>query len=216
MNRPHPILAAALVLVAPAAFAQADAAASGTGDKPVTSFQEIERGFYVGVSGGPFFMVNPPVAPRADGTMPPRPFSPGQTAQLEVGLDLGDRLSVGGWVMGAQNRAGSEYVGYSGGQASGDFSTLVFGGVARLNLVGFKDAQEVPRTWFYLRGGAGYAMFAPNNLLDRPDVLVFAGPGVEYYTRLRHFSVGVEVAGTYLLTSGAFGFAVTPNLRYAF
>lgn len=211
MNRLPPILVAALILVASAAFAQSEGTGASGGDKPVTSFQEIERGFYIGVGGGPFFIVNPPAA---EGT--PRPFSPGQMAQLEIGVDLGDRLSIGGMVMGSQSRAGSEYVGYSGGQASGDFSALVLGGVARFNLIGFDDAQQVRRTWLYLRGGAGYTMFAPNNLLDRSDVLVFAGPGVEYYTRLRHFSVGFEVAGTYLMTSGAFGFAVMPNLRYAF
>ena len=48
------------------------------------------------------------------------------------------------------------------------------------------------------------------------SVLVFGGPGIEYYTRLRHFSFGVEITGSYLVNSGAFGFAITPTLRYAF
>jgi hypothetical protein len=107
-------------------------------------------------------------------------------------------------------------VGNSGGTASGDFSTLVPGAVVRAHLVGFADSQEVKRTFFYVRGGAGYAVFSPKQLLPDSDILVFAGPGVEYYTRLRHFSVGLEVSGNYLINSGSFGFAVTPNLRYAF
>lgn len=184
--------------------------AQAAGDRPAETFQEIERGLYFSVLGGPYFVVNPPSAQG------PRPFSPGQMAQVEVGVDIGDRLSLGVFVMGASNRAGSEYVGNSGGAASGDFSMLVPGALARFNLLGFADAQEVQRTWLYLRGGAGYAMFSPKLLLPDPDILVFAGPGVEYYTRLRHFSVGIEVTGSFLVQSQSFGFAVTPNLRYAF
>lgn len=204
MSRALPALIAVLFF-APPVLAQS----GSSGDKAPTTFDEIERGFYLGVGGGPFFIVNPPA------TSGPRPFSPGQMAQVELGLDLFENLSVGGFLMGTMNRAGSDYTGTTG-TASGDFAALVAGGVAKLSLFGIKDAQDVKRTWIYFRGGAGYTMFAPNNLLDRSDVLVFAGPGVEYFTRLRHFSVGVEITGSYLLTSGSFGFGVTPNLRYAF
>ncbi len=186
------------------------ASAQAAGDRPAETIQEIERGLYFSVLGGPFFIVNPPASSG------PRPFSPGQVAQVEVGLDIGQRLSVGGFLMVASNRAGSEYEGNSGGTASGDFSMLVPGALARLQLVGLADAQGVQRTWIYVRGGAGYAMFRPKQLLPEADILVFAGPGVEYYTRLRHFSVGIEVTGTFLVQSQSIGFAVMPNLRYAF
>ena len=68
----------------------------------------------------------------------------------------------------------------------------------------------------YVRAGAGYALFFPSKLLPSGDILLFGGPGVEYFTHLRHFSVAFEVTASYLLSSGSFGFAVTPNLRYAF
>lgn len=184
--------------------------AQAAGDRPAETFEEIERGIYFSVLGGPYFIVNPPASSG------PRPFSPGQMAQVELGVDLGERLSLGVFVMGASNRAGSEYMGNSGGAASGDFSTLVPGAVARLHLVGLADAQEVQRTWIYVRGGVGYALFRPKQLLPDSDILVFAGPGVEYYTRLRHFSIGIEVTGSFFVQSQSFGFAVTPNLRYAF
>ena len=87
--------------------------------------------------------------------------------------------------------------------------------MARLSLAGISDANDVKRTWFYLRGGAGYAKFYPAALLS-PDALLFAGPGIEYFTRIRHFSIGFEVTGSYLLNSKTFGFALAPNLRYAF
>lgn len=201
------------VLVVPT-FARAQNAPArkeAAGDRAVETFNEIERGLYFAVQGGPFFIANPPSdAPN------PRPFSPGQAAHVEVGIDIGERLSLGLFVLGAANRAGSEYIGKSGGAASGDFFTLVPGATLRAHLVGFADGQEVKRTFIYARAGAGLALFSPKLLLPDSDILVFAGPGVEYYTRLRHFSVGLEVTGSYLVSSGSIGFAVSPNLRYAF
>ncbi|AEI68340.1 adventurous gliding motility protein CglE [Corallococcus macrosporus] len=191
--------------------ASAQTPTTAQGDRPAVTFDEIERGLYFAVLGGPLFITNPPAA---EGT--PRPFSSGPMAQVEVGVDLGERVSVGLFIMGSSVRTGAEYVGNSGGAVSGDFSTLIPGAVLRARLVGFADSQEVKRTWFYVRAGAGYAMFSPQRLLPDSDILVFAGPGVEYYTRLRHFSVGLEVTGQYLVSGGSFGFAVAPNIRYAF
>jgi hypothetical protein len=200
------------VLVVPtlARAQQSSSASNPVKDREAETFDEIERGLYFSVGGGPFFLVNPPASQG------PRPFSSGQMAQVEVGYDIGERLSVGLFVMGAANRAGSDYIGNSGGAASGDFSSLVPGATLRAHLVGFADSQEVKRTFIYARAGAGLALFSPKLLLPDSDILVFAGPGVEYYTRLRHFSVGIEVTGSYLVSSGSVGFAVTPNLRYAF
>jgi len=211
MKALSPFVVCAALAVPALASAQSSAPTAPVRDRPAETFEEIERGLYFSVLGGPLFIVNPPAA---EGT--PRPFAPGQMAQVEAGLDIGERLSVGAFLMVASNRAGSDYVGFSGGATSGDFSMLVPGVVARLHLKGFADAQGVERTWFYVRGGAGYALFSPKQLIPDPDILVFAGPGVEYYTRLRHFSVGIEVTGTFLVSSQSFGFAVTPNLRYAF
>jgi hypothetical protein len=200
---------------------QPSAATNPVKDRPAERFDEIERGLYFGVQGGAFFITNPPTDGEPDDPLDPlsediRPFSSGQVAQVEIGFDLGNRLSVGAFVLGAVNRAGSNYIGKSEGAASGDFSTLAFGGTARVNLKGFADSQGVQRLFIYARAGAGLAMFSPKLLLPDSDILVFAGPGVEYYTRLRHFSVGIEVTGNTLLSAGSIGFAVTPNLRYAF
>ncbi|MFP2913131.1 adventurous gliding motility protein CglE [Pyxidicoccus sp. 3LFB2] len=191
--------------------ASAQQPTTADGDRPAVTFDEIERGVYFAVMGGPLFLTNPP-AP--EGT--PRPFSSGPMAQVEVGVDLGERLSVGLFVMGSSIRTSAEYVGNSGGAVSGDFSSMVPGLALRARLVGLADSQETKRTWFYLRAGGGLAMFSPKRLLPDSDILVFAGPGVEYYTRLRHFSVGLEVTGNYLVSGGSFGFAVAPNIRYAF
>ncbi|HZH02522.1 MAG TPA: adventurous gliding motility protein CglE [Myxococcaceae bacterium] len=200
----------ALVMLLSPAVSLAQSAAPVARERREVTFNEIERGFYFAASGGPFFFLKPP-ADRG-----PRPFSSGQMARLEMGFDIGERLSVGVFGMFTANRAGSDYLGEGTGSASGDFSMLVPGATARFSFVGLNDAQQVKRTWFYVRAGAGYALFRPKALLPDPDILVFAGPGVEYYTRLRHFSVGVEVTGSLLVSSSSFAVAVTPNLKYAF
>jgi hypothetical protein len=192
-------------------------------DKEALTFEEIERGLYFGFAGGINYIFNPP----ADSG--PRPLTSGEMVELEVGTDIGSRLALSVFVRGSYQGVGGLYTGQSdqytppsGGTASstniavGDFSTLVPGVSVRFKPFGIEDSQQVARTWFYLRGGAGYAMFFPKALLPNTDILVFAGPGIEYYTRLRHFSIGVEAVGTVLVKSGAVGFALTPNLRYAF
>lgn len=203
-------VAVALVAVAGEAAAQAAAAAPAK-DKEAVTFKEVERGIYLGAYAGPLFILNPPASSG------PRPFSSGQMATVEVGLDLGDRLSVGVFFSGTANREGADYIGYSNGTASGDFGMLIPGAALRFNVLGFDDSQGTTRTFIYVRGGAGYAFYYPAALLrDVRDVLGFGGLGVEYYTRLRHFSIGLEAVGTYLVPSGTVGFAFTPSLRYAF
>lgn len=189
----------------------AKAQTAPTKDKEAVVYNEIERGFFAGVQGGSFFLVNPPAA---GGT--PRPFSPGQAAMVELGYQIGERISVAAFVLGSSNAASSTYVGFSQNRASGDFSSLIPGANVRFAFLGFNDAQEVKRTWLYVRGGAGFALFSPKTLNLPSDVFVFAGPGVEYYTRLRHFSIGLEVTGSILVGTQSLGFAITPNLRYAF
>lgn len=208
-------LGLALTVTSQLAFAQdaSTQAAAPLKDKDADTFHEVERGVFLGVTGGPSFILNAPTVSGTD-----RPFSSGQMAQLEIGVDIGEVLSLSLFAQVSSNRAGADYHGNNpnGGLTSGDFAQFVPGVALRANLVGLPDAQGTRRTWFYLRGGAGYTLFYPSELFKGSDFLVFAGPGIEYYTRLRHFSIGVEVTATMLATSGALGFAVTPNLRYAF
>src|SRR3954471_12507691 len=108
MNRTSTLLVFALLAAPQLALAQSSAKLLK--DKDQLSFEEIERGFYFGVTAGPWFVLNPP----ASGTSK-SPFSPGQTGQIEMGMDVGDRFSIAAFVMGTTNRAGSEYTGKSAG-----------------------------------------------------------------------------------------------------
>jgi hypothetical protein len=68
----------------------------------------------------------------------------------------------------------------------------------------------------YVHGRGGYAWTRPEGLFGTTDVVVAAGPGVEYYTKLRHFSVGVAADLVYATKAGAAGFALYPTVRYTF
>jgi hypothetical protein len=205
------LLLAGWMLLPAAALAQSSA--PPIRDREQVTFNEIERGVYFNVAAGPSFLLN---APAPAGGL--RPFAPGQSLSVELGYDIADFLSLGVFVNGTASRASSLYLGYSTpatGIASGDFLSLTPGLTGKLSFLGFNDANEVRRTWLYLRVGAGYSMFTPSALVPA-DIMAFGGPGIEYFTRLRHFSIGLEVTGHYLLKNAAFGFAVSPNLRYAF
>ncbi len=189
------------------------------------TFNEIERGFYFGIYGGLFAVISPPASAKSS-----QPFSLGQSGAVEIGYDIVERLSLGIFFMATGNRANSDYLGIDKstgaetGLASGDFVSYVPGANVRINIVGFEDSQEVKRLWIYARAGAGLMFSYPKALLPDMNLLVFAGPGVEYFTRLRHFSIGVDATFTLmpLVPSSAphmglpLGFAITPNLRYAF
>lgn len=211
---------AVVVALAPRAFAQSEAArattpsaATAVQDKRAKSFNEIERGVFAEVSGGYWAIINPPATVAAQ-----RRFSSGQSVAVDLGFDVGERIAPSLFFLGAANRMGSDYAGLSTdvAPASGDFGAFVPGARVKIRIVGFDDSQDVRRVWVYARAGAGYVFYVPTLLLPRTDVLVTAGAGVEYFTRLRHFSIGVEAAFNAMLLTGTFGFSVFPSVRYAF
>ncbi len=179
---------------------------------------EVERGFYLGADVGVSFLGG---LPAASGT--PSPSSWGMMLRLEAGYDIGRYVTVALFGAFAAYGAGSEYIGYSDGAASGAFSQLIPGVDVRFNALGFADSQGVQRTWLYLKAGAGWAFFQPQALFTATPATssysafyAFAGVGVQYYTHLRHFSIGLEVDASFLGKSSEWGFQVTPNIRYAF
>lgn len=182
-------------------------------DKRAITFNEIERGFFFGANGGFWATILPPAA--AGGA---RPFLGGQAVQLEMGFDIGERVSPALFFLGAAtNRAGSDYKGLSTGSSlSGDFSMIVPGVTAKIRLVGLSDSQHVQRSWLYARVSAGYVFYSPTALIPKSDVLISAGPGIEYFTRLRHFSIGIEANLNFLAMTGSVGFSILPTVRYAF
>lgn len=94
---------------------------------------------------------------------------------------------------------------------------MLGGGLAaKLNLIGFADSQDVKRLWVYIRAAGGVNFYFPRDLIKEMDVMLQGGAGIEYYTRLRHFAIGLEANFLVFLQTATFGMTVTPTLRYSF
>lgn len=180
-------------------------------DKKAVTFNEIESGFFFEARGGFWSIFNPP----SNGST--RPFSPGLAMRIDVGYDIGERISPSLFLLAATNPTKADYTGLSAnGTASGDYSTLAPGAQVKFRIVGFDDSQDVKRTWIYARGGAGVVFYSPYALLPTIDVLISAGAGVEYFTRLRHLGIGIEANFNFMALTQALGVSVLPTVKYAF
>jgi hypothetical protein len=98
----------------------------------------------------------------------------------------------------------------------GDFSVLAFGALARGSLLAIADGNGVRRFFVNVRGGAGFGPVGPKNFYESAETLVFGGLGIEYFTRLRHFSVGLDADMLYGVSHMGAGMMIAPNLRYTF
>lgn len=175
---------------------------------------EVERGFWVGSTLGAVFY---PTLPGEGGS-----FSSGALIGIETGFDLADTLQIGAVLWGQAIGADADYKGITDPAidpkgARGDFQSLLAGGSLRWSFLRLADENDVYRTYFYLRAAGGAAFSRPVGVVG--DGIWFAGgPGVEYFTRLRHFSVGLEVDGMGMMTDEgeAIGFAILPHIKYSF
>jgi hypothetical protein len=126
---------------------------------------------------------------------------------VNVGVEIGQRIAISLFALGSSAKADPSY---------GAFSAFAGGADLRVALFRFDDRQGTSRLNLYLHARGGYAMSYPDGLFGTDDILLAGGPGLEYYTRLRHFSVGLAVDYLYWLDSGANGYAVYPTVRYTF
>ena len=203
--------AVALALVAavvPVARAQ-EAAPQLQEDPRAAKYRDVERGFFVGLEAGYLSFLETPTANPA--AFPYAGASGGSAGGVLVGLnagvDVGSRVALSVYAQGGNERANVNY---------GAFSVYGVGGDVRVSVLGLKDRNAFERFFVYLHARAGYARTWPTGLFGHTDVLVAAGPGIEYYTRLRHFSVGLATDYVRATKAKANGFAIYPTLRYTF
>jgi hypothetical protein len=202
---------AALALVLPALALGQDAAPQLQEDPRAARFADIERGFFVALETGYFRFLDTP-APDAE-LFPITRGQPGGSANAYptvgalVGVDLGSRLSVALFFQSANLRASADY---------GAFSLYAGGLDVKVAVLGWKDRNDWERLFVYLHARGGYARTSPEGLFGKDDIIAAAGPGLEYYTRLRHFSVGLGADVVHAVDAGVTGFAVYPTLRYTF
>jgi hypothetical protein len=202
-----PVVLLALALAAPA---RAQEAAPPLQEDPrVPRFAEVERGFFTGFEMGWLQLFDSPTADP--GKYPFAGESGGAAGGFmmgaHVGVDLTDRIAVALFASGANAQANASY---------GAFSVVATGLDLRFSLYGRRDRNGLERLHVYVHGRGGWMMTRPSGLFGTSDVLVAGGPGVEYFTRLRHFSIGLATDVAYVVDASTFGVAVLPTVRYTF
>jgi hypothetical protein len=204
------LLVLALVAAATGAPAHAqDAAPAPAEDPRAPRYKDVERGLFIGFEAGWLGLLK---TPNQDPARFPFATGGGGAAQgsvigLHLGYDLTERLAVALFAEGAAEKASSSY---------GAFDLLVGGLDLRWSFYGAKDRNGYQRFFVYAHGRGGYLLTHPKGLFGDTDLLVGGGLGAEYFTQLRHFSVGLQIDGLYVLSAKAPGFAVTPLVRYTF
>jgi hypothetical protein len=200
---------AVLALLLPALVLAQDAAPQLQEDPRAARFKDVERGFFIGFEAGYLGLLDTPTADqeqfRVAGTSGGR--AGGVVIGALVGMDLWPRVSLALFAQGGNQRADREY---------GAFNLLSFGADARVSVLGRRDRNDWERFFVYVHGRGGYARTYPEGLFGTSDVVLAAGPGVEYFTKLRHFSIGAAADVVYATSAGVFGFALYPTVRYTF
>jgi hypothetical protein len=200
---------AVLLLLLPAAALAQDAAPQLQEDPRAARFADVERGFFVGFEAGYLGLLDTPTADREKFRLAGE--SGGRAGGLlvgaTVGVDIGSRLSVALYGQGGNARANPNY---------GAFSLIAAGADVKVALRSWRDRNDWERTFVYLHARGGYAKSYPEGLFGTTDLVLAGGPGVEYYTKLRHFSIGLAADAVYATKAGAAGFAVYPTVRYTF
>jgi len=193
----------------PSLAAAQEAAPALQEDPRAARFGEVERGLFTGFEIGYLHLLKTPVADRAA-----FPYSGadggaarGFVTGVHAGYDLSSRLAISLFLWQGNVTAGASY---------GAFNVTAGGADLRFALLGLRDSNEVERFYLYLHARGGYVVTYPKGLFGDTDVLGQGGVGIEYFTRLRHFSAGVVVDGLYFTTAKAAGFSVVPTLRYTF
>jgi len=202
----------ALAIVAGAAPAQAQVQAQAQ-SAPV--LREVERGFWVGSRVGGIVYFDLPGEGAAT--------SYGSLMGIEAGVDLGSSVQLGLVAWGQSIGAPADYLGLTDDvvdpkRARGDFQSLMAGAMLRVAFLRLQDDNGIERTFFFGRLAGGATLTRPVGILDEQGYFASAGLGVEYFTRLRHFSVGLEIDAVSLIgdSGTALGAAILPHVKYTF
>lgn len=203
------LVALAVIAAAPAITRAQDAAPPLQENPKTAHFNDVERGWFVGFEAGYLGFVDTPTQDPAK--FPYAGKSGGAAGGLHLGLQLGrdltSRLSLALVAQGGNERAKVSY---------GAFSVYAAGLDARYAFYGKKDRNDWERFFLFVHGRGGYAVTYPKGLFGTKDIVLQLGPGFEYFTRLRHFSIGASLDYVRALKAKANGFAIYPTVRYTF
>lgn len=179
------------------------------GDTKVVDIDEVERGVFVSVDYGPAYYIPTPGAGFLD--MNPTGTVPATRFGVRVGYDILNNLAVDAFVLGAFQSGVINLDDVREGKTTGDIAHIAPGIGARFAFV------TTERVFAYARVGVGYALWFPAEIAGTTgSIHTDASLGIEYYTKLRHVSVGVEADFQALLLPMTFGVHVYPTLKYTF
>ncbi len=203
------LAAAALAALLPCAASSQEAAPPMPEDPRAPRYREVERGFYTGFEVGFLGLFK---TDTADTSKFPFAGNGGGAATgilvgATVGVDVTNNLAVSLFGIGSSEAAGASY---------GGFSIFAVGGDLRLSIPLARDANGVDRLFAYVHGRGGPLWTRPKGLFGDTDLYLAGGPGLEYFTHLRHFSVGLAADLAYVVKVKSYGIAVGPTVRYTF
>lgn len=178
------------------------ARAEGAEEPPqVQEVRAVERGFFTRGDVGFGWLVN---------KVNDRSFSPSLYTGVSVGYDILPILSLSAGAL-----AFSASVNNPKADKTGDFLFLIPMAELQLALV------TTERNFLYVRGGAGFSFGLPAQISGADyggNGPAFSGTiGFERYTKLRHFSLGIQAGALVLLKPGfGLGVQIAPTLKYTF
>ncbi len=187
------------------------------GDSGVVEIHEVERGFYVGLEYGANYMLSTDIS-GSGSTFAGEPL--GQRLKFNIGYDIANNIGLDFFVLGMINQGDVSAALAQSNQLTGDVFQLIPGLSLKFSFITKKH------TFVYARGAAGLNFWMPgemvrSNALSQGEnssmgIYVEGALGVEYYTKLRHVSVGVEAGLGLGLQPGAMQAFLTFPVKYTF
>jgi hypothetical protein len=128
-----------------------------------------------------------------------------------MGVDLGTIASIHLAVQGFEV-SGTREVERSGKveTISNDVTGLLLSAGGRFDLMTTK------RLAWFIKAGAGYLLSLPDSSGLDSTLAFLGGTGIEYATALRHFTIGIEAVGQFLLTPKSVMVILSPTVKYTF
>ena len=209
MNKTRTLALLAAALLLPALARAQEAAPTLQEDPRAARFRDVERGFFVGFEAGYLGLLDTPVADPAayPGAGTSGGAAGGVLVGINAGIEIGPRIALSLFALGGNQKADSSY---------GAFGVFAGGADLRVAFLALRDRNGDSRFLVYAHARGGYALSTPEGLFGTNDVFVGGGPGIEYFTRLRHFSIGIAADYVRFIDAGANGYAVYPTVRYSF
>jgi len=173
---------------------------------------EVEHGLYAGTQIGALMLYLPGTGAGVGW---------GTLVGVSLGYDFTPVVGLGFFAWGLALSPPSNYQGLeSNPTVSGDLTGILPGLELVLHLPLSSDRSEVDRLFLNIAAGGGALFLNPNGLVSTKGTLpaAMADLGLEYFTHLRHFSLGLALDGLAAFQSGGslYGGALSVFARYSF